>query len=81
MVDWLDGATIDDLKARRRRHIYINPKNKKVDDDLKFFLDGGYILDDGSRSKIVPPTTVKRSRASSRDGTQPEQPRGKKGSE
>ncbi|RAH43108.1 uncharacterized protein BO95DRAFT_466299 [Aspergillus brunneoviolaceus CBS 621.78] len=63
------------------RHIYINPENKKVDDDLKIFLDGGYILDDGSCSNIFPPTTVKRSRASSSDGSEPEQPRGKKYSE
>ncbi|PYI22710.1 hypothetical protein BO99DRAFT_325487 [Aspergillus violaceofuscus CBS 115571] len=47
LVDWLDGATIHDLKARRRRHIYIHPSNKNLDDDLRNFLGGGYILDDG----------------------------------
>ncbi|KAB8219620.1 hypothetical protein BDV33DRAFT_191895 [Aspergillus novoparasiticus] len=48
LVDWLDGATLDTLETRCRRHIYINPKNIAVTEDLKLFLGGAYILDDGS---------------------------------
>lgn len=47
LVDWLDGATLDTLKTRCRRHICINLKNIAVAEDLKLFLGGAYILDDG----------------------------------
>ncbi|PYH91129.1 hypothetical protein BO71DRAFT_56904 [Aspergillus ellipticus CBS 707.79] len=79
LVEWLDGATINALKPRCRRHIYINPTHVTVAEDLKFFLGGAYILDDGSRSKVIPPTAAKRTRADkSEPEPEPDQPYDKK---
>jgi hypothetical protein len=81
LVDWLHGATISTLKTRGRRHIFINPNNVNVAEDLKFFQGGAYILEDGSRCKKRPSTAGKRTRADSDESEsepEPEQACGKK---
>ncbi|KAF4186711.1 hypothetical protein CNMCM7927_005255 [Aspergillus lentulus] len=83
LVDWLHGATFSTLKTRGRRHIFINPTNVNVAEDLKFFQGGAYILEDGSRCKKRPSTAGKRPRADSDESEsepepEPEQARGKK---
>lgn len=63
-VDWMSGATNSVLATRRRRFIYIPENVVAVPEKLKFFIGGGYILDDGSRVKKL---SKKRPRSSDSD--------------
>lgn len=54
LVDGMDGATNDIIATRCRRYIQISKDAHTVSENLKFFIGGGYILDDFSRDKKPP---------------------------
>lgn len=51
-VEWMDGVTNNILATRCRQYINIPKDTRTVSEELKFFIGGRYILDDGSRKKI-----------------------------